>query len=119
MAVGLFVAAHKLTLFVREVKWCGKLYSETGVRHDPERIRDLVEMRRSEMVGELMQFMLAANWMRLSLPYITEVVAPLRALMESHLQGTVNRKVILMKIGRRMSRRLGRSLASCWKMRFS
>lgn len=117
--MGLIVAVHKLILFTREVKSRVKLYSETGVRHDPERIRDLVEMRRSEMVGELMQFMLAANWMRLSLPYITEVVAPLRALMESHLQGTVNRKVILRKIGRRMSRRLGRSLASCWKMRFS
>ena len=32
--VGLFVAAHKVTLYAREVKWCGKLYSGTGVRHD-------------------------------------------------------------------------------------
>ena len=34
MEVGLFVAAHKVTLYAQEAKWCGKLYSGTGVRHD-------------------------------------------------------------------------------------
>ena len=52
--VGRFVAAHKVTLYAREVKWCGKLYSGTDVQRDPERIRGLVEMRRSDTVGELM-----------------------------------------------------------------
>ena len=52
MGVGLFVAAHKVTLYAREVKWCGKLYSGTGVRHDPECIREMVEVRRPEAVGE-------------------------------------------------------------------
>ena len=51
MEVALFVAAHKVTLYALEVKWCGKLYSGTGVRRDPERIRGLVEMRRPEIVG--------------------------------------------------------------------
>ena len=51
--VGLFVAAHKVSLYAREVKWCGNRY--------PGRIRGLVEMRRSETVGELMQFLQAAN----------------------------------------------------------
>ena len=39
MERGLFLAAHKLVLFAKEVKWCGKLYSGTAVRHDPERVR--------------------------------------------------------------------------------
>ena len=52
MEVGLFVAAHKVTLYAREVKWRGKPYSGTGVRHDLERIRGLVEMYRPETVGE-------------------------------------------------------------------
>ena len=56
MEVVLFVAAHKVTVYAREVKWCGKLYSGTGVRNDPERIRGLVEMRRPEIVGVLMHF---------------------------------------------------------------
>ena len=50
MEVGLFVTAHEVTLYAREVKWCGKLYSETGVRHDSEYIRELVKMRRPETV---------------------------------------------------------------------
>ena len=59
MEVGLFVAAHKVTLYAREVKGCGKLYSGMGVRHDPGRIRGLVEICRPETVGELMQFLQA------------------------------------------------------------
>ena len=88
MERGLFLAAHKLILFAKEVRWCGKVYSGSSVRHDPERVRGLVEMRRPATVGELMQFLQAANWMRLSLPNMAEVVAPLRALMELKLQGT-------------------------------
>ena len=89
---GLFLAAHKLVLFAKEVKWCGKLYSGTAVRHDPERVRGLVEMRGPETVGELMKFLQAANWMRLSLPHMAKVVAPLRALMEHRLKGTSRTK---------------------------
>ena len=56
MEVGLSVAAHKATLYARKVKWCGKLYWGMGVRHNPERVRALVEIHRPEPVGELMQF---------------------------------------------------------------
>ena len=62
------------------------------MRHDPERIRGLVEMRRPETVGELMQFLQAANWMRLPLPNMAEVVSPLRALLERKLKGTTRTK---------------------------
>ena len=92
MERGLFLAAHKLVVFAKEVKWCGKLYSGTAVRHDPERVRGLVEMGRPETVGELMKFLQATNWMRLSLPHMAEVVAPLRALMEHRLKGTSRTK---------------------------
>ena len=97
--VGQFVATHKASLYVREVKWCGKLYSETDVRHDPERIRGLVEMRRSETIGELMQFLQVANWMRLPLPDMTEVVSPLRALLERKLMGTTRTKGVVSRKG--------------------
>ena len=49
---------------------------------------------------ELMQFLQAANWMWLSLPNMTEVESPLRALLERTLKGTTrttrvaSRKVI-------------------------
>ena len=56
MERGFLLAAHKLVLFAKEVKGCGKLYSGTAVRHDPGRVRGLVEMRRPKTVGELMKF---------------------------------------------------------------
>ena len=92
MEVGLCVAAHKVTLYAREVKWCGKLYSGTSVRHGPERIGRLVERRRPETVGEMMQFLKAANWMRLYLPNMAEVVSPLRKLLERKLKGPTRTK---------------------------
>ena len=58
---GLFLAAHKLVLFAKDVKWCRKFYSRTAVRHDPRRVRGLVEMRRPETVGQLMKFLQATS----------------------------------------------------------
>ena len=92
MERGLLFAAHKLVLFAKEVKWCGKLYSRTAAKRDPERVCGLVEMRRPETVGELMKFLQATNWMRLSLPHMAEIVAPLRALMEHRLKKTSRMK---------------------------
>ena len=61
MERGLFLAAPKLILFAKEVSCCGWLFSETGIRNDPGRLRGLVEMRRPETVGELMKFLQAMN----------------------------------------------------------
>ena len=94
MECGLFLAAHKAVLFAKEAKSCGKLYSGTTVRHETGRVRGLVEMRRPETVGELIKFLQATNWMRLSLPHMAEVVAPLRALMEHRLKGTSQTKSV-------------------------
>ena len=66
----LFLAAHTLVLFANEVKWYDKLYSGMAVRHDPRRVRGLVEMRRPETVGAPMKFLQATNWMRFAQPHI-------------------------------------------------
>lgn len=70
------------------------------VRGTVPSVRDPVEMRRPEMVRELMQFLQVAHLMWLSLPHMPENVAPLRALIKRQLQCTkrtkrvANRKVI-------------------------
>ena len=94
MERGLSLAAYKLVLFAKEIKWYGKLYSGTAVRHDPGRVRELEEMRRPATVGELMKFLQVTNWIRLSLPYMAEIVAPLRALMEDRLKETSRTKSV-------------------------
>ena len=91
---GLFLEVHKLVLFAKEVKWCGKRYSGTAVRNDPGHVRGLVEMRRPETVGGLMKFLQATKWMRLPLLHMVNIVAPLRALMEHRLKGTTRTKSV-------------------------
>ena len=61
------------------------------VEHHPERLSGLVNMRRPETAGELMQFLQAANWLLTSLPRMAEVVDPLRKLLEEHLVGNRHR----------------------------
>ena len=86
-SVGLFVAAHKCTSFARELVWCGKVYSDGFVSHDPARIQGLSDMRRPQTASELMQFLSAANWLRTSLPRMAEVVEPLRVFLEQLMAG--------------------------------
>ena len=82
MERGSFLAAHKLVRFAKEVKWFDKLYSGTAVKHDPGRVRGLVEMRQPETVSEMMKLLQATNWIRLSLPHMAKIMASPRALME-------------------------------------
>ena len=53
-SVGLFVAAHRCTFFARELVWCGKVYSDSVVSHDPARIQGLSDMRRPQTASELL-----------------------------------------------------------------
>ena len=60
-SVGLFAAAHKFTFFSREIVWCGKVYSQWRMSHDPVRSQGLSDMKRLETAAELMKFLQAMN----------------------------------------------------------
>ena len=75
--IGVYAATHKCTFFETSITWCGKVYSQGQVKHDPERLTGLATMRRPETAGELMQFFQDVNWLRMSLPRMAEVVYPL------------------------------------------
>lgn len=36
MAREVYAAAHKLRIFWKEMRWCGNIYSEATVTHDPK-----------------------------------------------------------------------------------
>ena len=76
--VSLYAAAHKCTFFETSITWCGKMYSQEVAQHNPEQLTSLATMRWPETAGELIQFLLAVNWLRTSLPRMAEVVWPVR-----------------------------------------
>ena len=85
---GLHAAAHKAVFYREEIRWCGKLYTGLEVRHDPERVQGLTDMRRPETARELQQFLCAVNWMRTALPGLAETEMPLQGLLHECLRNT-------------------------------
>lgn len=80
--INLKLHAEKCTLFAREVTFCGRLLSETGIRHNPRNLAALVNMSRPSTGAELQQFLCAANWCRTSIPDYSRRAAPLHDLLE-------------------------------------
>ncbi|OWZ15878.1 hypothetical protein PHMEG_00010406 [Phytophthora megakarya] len=82
---GLKLSVKKSSLYQTSVKWCGKVVSEDGIAHDPERIACLRSMPEPTNAGELQQFLCAANWMRESLVDYARTVAPLQTRLDTAL----------------------------------
>lgn len=102
---GLKLNPLKCAFYVKEAKWCGRIVSHTGVRHDPERIAALQSLPAPTTGQELQQFVCALNWMRASIPGFNKLTSSLTALMESvyeHCGGrkkTQVRRVLLSDVG--------------------
>ena len=95
---GLYAAAHKAVFHLEEIGWCGRrLYTGAQVKHDPERVQRLTDMRRPKTARELQQFLCALNWMRTALPGLAEKEAPLRDLLESSLRHTSKTRQVAAK----------------------
>ncbi|ETL83427.1 hypothetical protein L917_16625 [Phytophthora nicotianae] len=85
---GLNLSVKKSSLYMKEVKWCGKIIDANGVRHDPARIEALRAMPYPSTAGELQQFICAINWMRESLVDYARQVAPLQRKLDDALAST-------------------------------
>ena len=83
--------ASRCRFYLLEAKYCGKLYSKNGVRHDPSRIDALVEMPTPHTAADLMQFLCASTWVSSHIPDFERFVRPLRDLLEYLLQGASKR----------------------------
>ncbi|KAG2792677.1 hypothetical protein PC129_g23003 [Phytophthora cactorum] len=66
------------SLFELEIKWCGRLISSEGVRHDPARVSALASLPLSATVADLQYFVCATNRLHDSLPDYARVIAPLQ-----------------------------------------
>lgn len=82
----------KCQLYTTQARWCGRMYSAEGVRHDPDRVEAIVQMPRPETVGQLQQLLGAVSWMRDSLPDYARIAQPLTEALEAGLREAGSRK---------------------------
>ncbi|OWZ04249.1 hypothetical protein PHMEG_00023876 [Phytophthora megakarya] len=79
---GLKLNPSKCSFYRREAKWCGRVISKQGVRHDPGRIAALQQLSTPVTGQDLQQFVCALGWMRMSIPGHNKLTQPLVDLME-------------------------------------
>lgn len=71
----------KSTFFAKSVKWCGRIWSEIGVKFHPSNAEGLCNMTNPKTASELSQLFNCLQWMSLAIPQFTERVGPLRAIL--------------------------------------
>ncbi|KAH9100833.1 hypothetical protein Ae201684P_007025 [Aphanomyces euteiches] len=79
---GLKLNPKKCLFYQTGARWCGRNVSGDGVKHDPERIKALQDLKVLATGQGLQQFICAMNWMCTSIPRYNVVVGPLADLME-------------------------------------
>eukprot|EP00644_Phytophthora_capsici_P014219 jgi/Phyca11/98936/e_gw1.3.1324.1 len=89
---GLILNPKKSALFLKEVRWCGRIINQHGIGHDPERIQALRDMPLPTTAAELQQFLCASNWMRAGLVNYARVSRPLQERLDEALSGTKKTK---------------------------
>ena len=79
----------KSSLFEPEIKWCGRIITAEGIKHDPKRLQALYDMGTPTTAGDLMQFNCAAGWLRSAIPYFAVLAEPLNKIVQD---ATTNKK---------------------------
>ncbi len=82
MDKGLKLHPKKCQFYVTEAKWCGRIISGTGVKHDPARVVALQQLPSPVTGADLQQYVCAINWMRMSIPGFNVLVQPLSEILE-------------------------------------
>ncbi|KAH9095716.1 hypothetical protein LEN26_017772 [Aphanomyces euteiches] len=85
---------QRRSLYTKQVKWCGRYLSESGVKQDPERIQALCAIPVPTNAGELQQFICATNWLRESITEYAQTVHPLQQCLTRALDGKSKKKRI-------------------------
>ena len=89
---GLLLNAEKCELFLKEATFCGRIYTPDGVRQDPSRIKQLVDLPYPRTAKDLMKWMLAIQWMSRSIPDYNRLIAPLQDIYEAALKQATSRR---------------------------
>ena len=68
-----------------------KVHSCGDIKHDSGRLCVLANFRHPQTAGKLMQLLQVVNWLRTSLPWMAEIVAPLLVVLKAHTADNPNR----------------------------
>ena len=96
---------EKCNLFLQEAKFCGRIFTPGGVKHDPDRITALTGIPQPRTARDLQQFMMAVQWMSRSIPEYNTLIEPLQRIYELAMKDqpkrtrTVARGINLLKHG--------------------
>lgn len=83
---------NKSILCADRVVHVGREYSVDGIRLDPARVLDLLNIPLPLTGSDLMYFLNSLNWNRMCIPHYTELAAPLYALLQQITEEAGTRK---------------------------
>ncbi len=81
--VGLKLNLNKSDFGAKQAEFLGRIINEKGYQLHPRSTKAIEEMNRPETIGELGQFIHGVNWVRESIPGLTELMTPLREVLEA------------------------------------
>lgn len=75
----------KLQFEVNEVRFLGMIFSEKGIKPDPDRVKSIIQLSTPQNIMQLQSFLGMVNYLRLFIPNMSELVEPLRNLLKKNL----------------------------------
>lgn len=82
-SVNLKLHSAKFVLFLRSIRWCGRIISSEGIRFDLARIDGIRHMDCPFTGAHLQQFVCAMQCMRQAIPDFSNIILPLASFLES------------------------------------
>lgn len=75
---------NKIQFKVREVKYLGQIFSEEGIKPDPEYIQAILKLENPKNKKELLRIIGMFNYLTKYIPNLSELFSPLRSLIKNN-----------------------------------
>ena len=83
--------SDRCELFLSEVKFAGKIFKPTGVKHDPDRIKTWIQTSTPKKASDLQQFLCSVQWMQRYIPEYHSLVGNLQDIFETAMRNQPKR----------------------------
>ena len=83
---GIKVSATKVVFYAARLRFCGRLFSASGIQMDPAFVRSVASMPPPATAAQLASYIATVNWARLGVPRFAEMALPLQQLLTAALR---------------------------------